>query len=252
MPRLKAERSLAAASDDVPGHVRDGGTRDSAGLTARQRAFVMLVVEGKSQADAYREAFGKPATYPDNAARTRGNAVASKPHVRAELDKLKAEITARVRVAAAAKHAISVQYVMSALHEVAERCMQHRPVLDGRGKPVMVNVTSPSGEVEVRALYTFDAKGAVGALLPLGKQLGMFVDRKEIRTGPLPDKTDAEIDESITQLLGDLAAATGQDVATLLNGAGIASPPPPATTTTTPTPTPQGGARALTGPPDSQ
>lgn len=242
MPKVARE----AREDDgtVPATSKRGpsGAKDSAGLTPKQRAFVCLIAEGKTQADAYRGAYGKPETYPTSAAAVRGHAVASQPAVRAEIDRMKAEITARVRVAAAAKHAVTVSYVMGALHEVAERCMQHRPVLDGRGNPVMVNVKSPEGEVEVRALYTFDAKGAVGALLPLGKQLGMFIDRKEIRTGPLPDKSDAEVDEAISALLSDLSAATGLDTVTLLRDLNDKTRAPDTARLAPPHPTPQGGS----------
>jgi hypothetical protein len=214
MGRLADERALAAVSGG--GTPQKVGSKDGAGLTPKQRAFVCLVVEGKSQIEAYRVAYGKPETFSGAACRSQASIVANKPHVKAEIDRMKAEIVARVRVAAAAKHAISVEYVIGALHEVAERCLQHRPVLDGKGKPVLVEVNTPDGAVEARALYTFDAKGAVQALVPLGKQLGMFIDRKEIRTGPLPDKSDAEIDEALTALLSDIALTTGLDPSQLL------------------------------------
>jgi hypothetical protein len=213
MGRLADERALAEVSG---GKSHPTGSKDGAGLTPKQRAFVCLMVEGKTQVEAYRVAYGKAETFSGAACRSQANIVANKPHVKAEIDRMKAEVVARVRVAAAAKHAISVEYIMGALHEVAERCLQHRPVLDGRGKPVMVEVNTPEGLVEARALYTFDAKGAVQALLPLGKQLGMFIDRKEIRTGPLPDKSDAEIDEALTALLSDIALTTGVETSQLL------------------------------------
>lgn len=245
MPKVAREAREDAGT--VPATARGPGAKDSAGLTAKQRAFVCLIAEGKTQAEAYRTAYGKPETFPDNAARTQGCILAGRPAVKAEIERMKAEITARVRVAAAAKHAVTVSYVMGALHEVAERCMQHRPVLDGRGNPVMVNVKSPDGEVEVRALYTFDAKGAVGALLPLGKQLGMFIDRKEIRTGPLPDKSDAEVDEAISALLADLSAATGQDTVTLLRELNDRTRAPDTARLAPPHPTPQGGSASASG-----
>ena len=77
-----------------------------------------------------------------------------------------------VEVAAAVKEAedkrsertgVTQDWIIERLTEVAERCMQHEPVLTRQGKP--------TGE------YKFDSHGATRALELLGKHLGLFPDR---------------------------------------------------------------------------
>lgn len=47
------------------------------------------------------------------------------------------------------------------------------------------------------------------ALVDIGKHLGMFIDRKEVRTGPLDEKTDAELDAIIRRAAGEIQACGG-------------------------------------------
>lgn len=55
---------------------------------------------------------------------------------------------------------VSHESLLADLVEIRERCMQHRPVLDKRGKPVMVELA----DGQLAAAYTFDAHGAVAAI----------------------------------------------------------------------------------------
>lgn len=68
------------------------------------------------------------------------------------------------------------QWVLERLMTVAERTMQAKPVLDRKGDPVMVE--TPSGGLA--PAFVFDASGANRALELVGKELGMFVERKEV------------------------------------------------------------------------
>ena len=61
------------------------------------------------------------------------------------------------------KDEIDAAWVETRLMEVAERCMQHRAVLDQRA--------NPTGE------YRFDSAGANRALELLGKRFKMFVEK---------------------------------------------------------------------------
>lgn len=72
---------------------------------------------------------------------------------------VKAEITA-IDVAKEAKDAVSVNYVVTKLQEVAERCMQEMPILDEDGEE--------TGE------WQFKDAGANRALELLGKHVGAF------------------------------------------------------------------------------
>lgn len=74
---------------------------------------------------------------------------------------------------------IDQNWVVERLVEVTERCMQHKPVFDRTGKPVKVE--TPEGEEA--CAYTFDAKGANGALALLAKHTGGFTERHE-HAGP--------------------------------------------------------------------
>jgi phage terminase small subunit len=79
--------------------------------------------------------------------------------------------------------------------------MQAEPVTDREGKPTGV--------------YTFNAGGALRALELLGKQRGMFVDRKEVRSGPLEEVTD----DRLRELLARYAAAAGVSLPAVGGGA---------------------------------
>lgn len=73
---------------------------------------------------------------------------------------------------------VDAEYVVRNLREVAERCMQKRPVLNMKGEQVV--------DEEGNAKWTFDSKGANRALELLGKHIGMFTD-----------KVDAKIDAEV-------------------------------------------------------
>lgn len=83
----------------------------------------------------------------------------------AEIRAAKQAIEDRFNASREGKKEITRSYVRGTLQEVAERCMQHEPILV---KGI------PTGE------YSFDAAGATRAVELLGKDLGMFVERKEI------------------------------------------------------------------------
>ena len=68
---------------------------------------------------------------------------------------------------------LSELWVLQRLEELAERCLQHRPVLDKQGKPVYVE----TAEGKLVPAYTFDSTGAKGALELIGRDFAMFTDR---------------------------------------------------------------------------
>jgi phage terminase small subunit len=55
--------------------------------------------------------------------------------------------------------------VLAGLKENFERTMQHRPVLDAKGKET--------------GIYAYNGRVANRALEPMGKELGMFIDRTD-------------------------------------------------------------------------
>jgi len=182
--------------------------------------FAQAVAAGKTLVDAYREA--KPAqcarSKPDSVRRM---AVAwnSEEWTQERIAEIKAAVAER----AVEMTAIDKTYVMKRLHEIAERCMQHEPVKDKKGEQVYT--TDADGGLV--AAYVFNAAGAKGALELLGKEIGMFVDRKEIRTGSLDKLTDAEL----TRLAQEFAAQCGFT----LGDAGDGTPPSGEPSTALPT-----------------
>jgi phage terminase small subunit len=76
-----------------------------------------------------------------------------------------------LRDVATEKAGLSVQYVLDGLTEIAERCMQKRPVMkwDYQRKE-MIQVTDEEG----RDVWQFDSMGANRAMELLGKHVGAF------------------------------------------------------------------------------
>lgn len=140
------------------------------------------LAEGLSQAEAYRQA-GYTTKWPDRAC----NDVLNKhPEIRERANEIRHQAAERARFTldrAAERAATSKSYVIMRLHEMAERCMQHYPVLDRNGGQVYVE--TPDGKVA--AAYTFDSKGAARALHLLGLEMGMFVHRVRFEKSPFDE-----------------------------------------------------------------
>jgi phage terminase small subunit len=124
--------------------------------------------------------------------------------VRARIAELGAAVSSRLVPAViaaggtgrdAAGDAIDETWVMARLRLVAERSLQAEPVTDRDGNPT--------------GSFTFNAAGANRALELMGKALGMFVDRREIRTGPLETKSDHELDALIHKLAAEAGLGPG-------------------------------------------
>jgi hypothetical protein len=80
---------------------------------------------------------------------------------------------------------------------VVERCLQHEPVRDRKGNPVVIE--TPQGQLA--AAYTFQPGAAARALELLGKHVGLFTDRLEVtarKDEPLLDMTEDEIFEMLS------------------------------------------------------
>lgn len=172
-------------------------------LTVKQEKFVQGLFAGLSQRDAYKAAYDT-AKMKDKTVDEKACLLAKKDKIRARLEELTNELKER--------NMISVEYVLSTIHETVERCKQSYPVLDRRGKQVFVE--TPDGEM--LPAYEFDAKDVLKGCELLGKHLGMFIDKKEI-TGPnggpiqtqTQNMTDDELDAQITQLMGQVKLDEG-------------------------------------------
>ena len=128
-------------------------------MTQKQRQFVENLKTARSDTDAARAA---GYSHPGKAAAR----LMAKPHVRAAIN--------AQNEAAAIRNDISRDWVIQKLKENHERASQAVPVLDKTG--------NPTGE------YRFDASACNRALELIGKDIGMFVERKDVTSDgePLP------------------------------------------------------------------
>lgn len=112
------------------------------------------------------------AGYSDNTARAIASENLTKLDIQAEIVKLKAKISEET--------GITIKYVIDGLQEVAERCMQKKPVMVyNKEEKRSEQATNEDGE----GIWTFDSSGANRSLELLGKHLGMFVNKHEIKGG---------------------------------------------------------------------
>jgi hypothetical protein len=167
-------------------------------VLARPKHEVMAkaLAEGKTQEQAYTEA-GYKSKWPDRAA---SDMLKKHPEIKARAQEIRfdADVRAqRIIERAAEQAAVSKAYVLSRLHEMAERCMQHRPVLNMNGEQVYVE--TPEGKIA--PAYTFDAKGARGALHLIGLELGMFVQRVRFEKTPFDDLPAETMQQIVANLI---------------------------------------------------
>ena len=143
-------------------------------LTVKQEKFVQGLFKGLSQREAYKQAYNAENMQPDTIDK-RASEIASKGEIKGRLKELQQEY--------ASENKLTVDWVRNQLIEVAERCLQQKQVLENG---------EPTGE------YKFEHNGANRSLELLGKHLGMFIEKQEI-------KLDANIslESKLKELNGD-------------------------------------------------
>lgn len=163
-------------------------------LDIKREKFLLGIVQGKPQGQAYLDAGFKcknPAVASACANRLLKNA-----KVQARLKVLREGIAER----AAEKAGISKAWVIERLVENVNRAMQAEAVLDPEGKP--------TGE------YKYQGQVANRALELVGKELGMFIDRKEVgAAGEFARMSDAELDDWLAEHLPLISADSPSDMA---------------------------------------
>lgn len=174
----------------------------------RYEYFAQALASGKSPAEAYTGA-GFKGKYPAKLA----SDLRKRPDIAGRVD----EIVGQVRSANesitktalataqydATRVVMEVAETIQQCEEVARRCMQHSPVLDDDGNPVMVE--TKNGKLAVA--YTFNAAGANQALGNklkglhlLGIDVGRFVNRHQLVRSPL-DGLSPELVRQLEQAL---------------------------------------------------
>lgn len=160
--------------------------------------FAQELAKGTTAEKSYEIAGYKP---------NRGNAVTLKQNesiservveLLAEREKMHGQATAK----AVERVALTKEWILGKLIDNAERALQAQQAKDAEGQPI--------GD------FKYEGSVANRALELLGKELGMFVDRKEIgKPGEFEDMTADELRTSIAR---DLEAVGRKDLATAFIG----------------------------------
>jgi hypothetical protein len=156
-----------------------------------------ILKNSRWEAFAHRIAAGEPATRAYRASGYGGSgaeASASRLLKNAKVAPRVEELRQGIVTSAVERSVITKTFVIEQLLTVVKRCMQEKPVTDPSGKP--------TGE------YTFQAMAALRGLELLGKETGMFIDRKRLETRKLSDLSTEEL-ESIVQ---DGIAQYGEEI----------------------------------------
>lgn len=127
-------------------------------LSERRKKFLRLIFQGEERRSA---AIG--AGYSKNGADVRASEILNMPEAQEYLKSMETKVVESVMQ----KIGITKEQIIEDLLSIKNRCMVAESVLDRRGQP--------TGE------YQFDSNGAIRALHLLGKELGMFIDKKEVK-----------------------------------------------------------------------
>lgn len=134
-------------------------------LTEKQKLFVSAYLKTLNATKAAQEA-----GYSSRNASKIGFQLLEKPRIRAAIEEAQQARQARTLV--------TVDYVVSSLREVVERCLQRVPVVNMRGEQVQ--------DEEGRNVWKFDSTGANKALELLGRHVNAFGERKEEQANVQP------------------------------------------------------------------
>jgi hypothetical protein len=157
------------------------------GLTPEQEAYARARAFGMTQQEAIYFSTNGRSKSPAAGA----GIEAEFPLVRKRINDLSVEVAARVVEAAA----VSKGWVLNRLRQVAERCMQAEPVL---------KFNKSTGEYEETGEYQFDSAGANRSLELIGKELGMFQTRINVKTEHMAELSEAQLREIAMQLVREL------------------------------------------------
>lgn len=153
---------------------------------AQHELFAQQIAKGSSQRDAYKAAGYKVKS--DAAADANASRLLSTDKVSARVRELQEFISERT----VEKSAVSKAWVIAKLVENVERAMQGEAVLDAQG--------TPTGE------WKYNGNVANRALELIGKEQGMFVDRKEVGSpGDFDQMSEDELSAAIAEQTRELA-----------------------------------------------
>ena len=141
-------------------------------LTDKQRKFVSeYLVDLNATQAAIRAGFS------EKTAGSMAQKLVAKSHIQ---DAIHAALAQREK-----RTLVTVDYVVSSLREVAERCLQRAPVTNAKGKHVQ--------DEQGRDVWKFDSAGANRALELLGKHVNAFGERKEDAPEDMPAAIEVRV-----------------------------------------------------------
>ena len=159
-------------------------------LNPRYERFAYGLAEGKPAYKAYIDAGFAKAGAAQSASRLLKNQRAGIRERVAEILQEREQIDAEGTKLAIARTAIDKEWVIERLRENVERAMQAQPVLDRAGNPT--------------GSYVYNGAAANRALELLGKELGMFIEKRETK---VVDEFDNMTDEQVEAWLDERAEA---------------------------------------------
>ena len=107
------------------------------------------------------------AGYSEKTAKAIGHENLTKPDIEAAIAAGLEKLTKRTE--------INQEYVLKTIRDTIERCAQAEPVIDAKGKPVMIE--TPEGEMT--AAYKFDSQAVLKGAELLGRHLKMFTEKQD-------------------------------------------------------------------------
>lgn len=148
-------------------------------LTHKQEKFVLAVVEGMTQADAYRHAYDT-SKMTDKTIHERASVLMTNDKVRTRYT----ELIDKVRKSAEDKAIVTVEDVLQSILKIREVCMQP-----------MTMTSKTTGETIGETIL--DTNGALKANEMLGKTLKMFIDKVEANNVNVNYNYESELAELI-------------------------------------------------------
>jgi len=165
-------------------HVAIASRLDPDRVTAFEESLVRTIVENPEI--TYAHAVARLRGIPREKATGSMRVLASRALARPRVQKRLAEMRAAVKAKAEEEIGYGRLDVLRDLLAIKTASMEIVPIFVGTGLRMRV-----AGE------RLADAGGALRALELIGRELGMFVERKEVRAGPLEQLADDELDQII-------------------------------------------------------
>ena len=174
-------------------------------MNRRREIFAQATADGATGVQACEKAGYSPHSYTATKVRAAPGVRERIREMVGEREQVEKKLREKTAETVFEKTAITKTTVMERLNAVVERCMTAEPVRGPDGEP--------TGQ------YRFDSSGAVRALHLLGKEIGMFIDRRESGSpGSFKDMTDDQVHKLYFDSL--VAAGVKPDVARKIAGLG--------------------------------